>query len=87
MDNVTESIYAEWLEEVIHNIMELKPTKIGVCAVLPDGSTMTSYFGESYHTDKVVMAYNMVMDAIFDVTKANAKEILEAAEEQDGEEP
>ena len=85
MDDVTKSAYAEFLEDLIRNIMELNPEKIGVCALLPDGSTLTQYFGGCVHTDKVVMAYNMTMDAIFDVTKANAKEILEAAEEQEGE--
>lgn len=94
MVNVTESIYAEWLEEFIKNIMELKPTKIGVCAVLPDGSTMTSYFGDVFHMDKAMMAYNMNLDAIWDVTTANAKEIVQTAEEidfdyaaEDGEDP
>lgn len=85
LKNVTESVYAEWLEEFIQNIMELKPTKIGVCAVLPDGSTMTSYFGDCCHTDKAMMGYNMNLDAIWDVTTANAKEIVETAEEQDGD--
>lgn len=85
MDNVTESIYAEWLEEFIQAIMEMKPTKMGVCCVLPDGSTMNSYFGDVFHTDKAMMAYNMQMDAIWDVTTANAKEILAAADEQGGD--
>ena len=87
MDDVTKSVYAEWLEEFIQTIMELKPTKIGVCAILPDGSTMNSYFGDVLHMDKAMMAYNITMDAIWDVTTANAKEILAAAEEQDGDDP
>lgn len=87
MEDVTKSEYAEWLEEFIKDIMELKPEKIGVCALLPDGCTLTSYFGEVYHTDKAIMAHTINLDSIMDVTKANAREILEAAdEEQDGEE-
>ena len=91
MEDVTKSAYAEWLEEFINNIMEHKPTKIGAVAVLPDGRTMTTYYGECYHTDKVVMGYNMTMDAIMDVVTVNADMIVEAAEEiaeeeQDGEE-
>lgn len=85
MDNVTNSIYAEWLEELIQKIMEHQPEKIGICALLPDGCTLTSYFGGCYHTDKAVMAYTMQLDATMDVVSANAKEILEAAEEQDGD--
>lgn len=87
MQDVTKSAYAEWLEAVIEGIMENKPEKIGVCCLLPDGSTMTNYFGDCSHTDKAVMGYTMNLDAIWEVTTANAKEILEAAEEQDGEDP
>ena len=87
MDDVTKSGYAEFLEELIRNIMELQPEKIGVCALLPDGSTLTQYFGGCYHTDKAVMGYTMNQDAIMDVITANIKDIMEAAEEeQDGEE-
>ena len=86
MNDVTRSAYAEWLEELIQTIMEHQPKKLGVCILLPDGSTLTSYFGECYHTDKAVMAYTFNLDAFWDVTTANAKEILEAAEEeQDGD--
>ena len=86
MEDVTKSAYAEWLEDVIKAIMENKPEKIGLCCLLPDGSTMTNYFGECFHTDKAVMAYTFNLDAFWDVTTANAKEIMEAAEEeQDGD--
>ena len=85
MEDVTKSAYAEWLEELIQHIMEDKPEKIGVCILLPDGSTLTSYFGECFHTDKAIMGYTMNLDAIYDVTMANAKDILDAAEEQDGD--
>lgn len=86
MEDVTKSAYAEWLEDVIKGIMENKPEKIGVCCLLPDGSTMTNYFGECYHNDKAIMAHTFNLDAIWEVTTANAKEILEAAEEeQDGD--
>ena len=85
MDDVTKSNYAEWLEDLIQTIMMHKPEKIGVCMFLPDGCTLTSYFGGCYHTDKAVMGYTMSLDATMDVVKANAEDILDAAEEQDGE--
>lgn len=88
MQDVTKSDYAEWLEEVIKGIMENQPEKIGVCCLLPDVSTMTNYFGGCCHNDKAIMAHTINLDAIWEVTTANAKEILEAAEEeQDGEDP
>ena len=87
MDDITKTKYAEWLEEFIGYIMEHKPEKIGVCAILPDGGTLTSYFGEVYHTDKAVMGYSISLDATMDVINANAKDIMEAAEEeQEGDE-
>ena len=85
MDDVTQSVYAEFLEELILNIMETQPEKIGVCALLPDGSTLTQYFGGCYHTDKAVMGYTMNQDALMDVITANIKDIMAEAEEQDGE--
>ena len=87
MEDVTKSAYAEWLEDLIKNIMEHQPEKIGVCYFLPDGGTLTSYFGGCYHMDKALMGYTMNLDATMEVVSANAKDILEAAEEeQDGEE-
>ena len=86
MEDVTKSAYAEWLEDVIKTILEHKPEKICVCMLIQDGSTLTNYFGECYHTEKAIMAHTINLDAIWDVTTANAKEILEAAEEeQDGD--
>lgn len=87
MQDVTKSPYAEWLEEFIKSVMELEPEKIGVCAILPDGNTMTGYYGECCHQDKAMMGYHMNLDAVMDVTTANAKGIIAAAEEEDGEEP
>ena len=86
MEDVTKSAYAEWLEEVIKDIMQYKPERLGVCMLLPDGGTYTNYFGDCGHMDKALMGYTMNLDAIMEVTTANAKEILEAAEEeQDGD--
>ncbi len=85
MDDVTKSAYAEWLEDTIKDIMTFQPERIGLCMILPDGGTYTSYFGDCGHMDKALMGYTMNLDAIMEVTTANAKDILEAAEEQDGD--
>ena len=85
MDDVTKSAYAEWPEELIKDIMVYKPERIGVCMLLPDGGTYTNYFGDCGHMDKALMGYTMNLDAIMEVTTANAKDIVDAAEEQDGE--
>lgn len=89
MMDVTKSAYAEWLEDVIKDIMEYKPERFGICMLLPDGGTYTNYFGDCGHMDKALMGYTMNLDAVMEVVNANADQILEAAEsteeEQDGD--
>lgn len=84
MEDVTKSGYAEWLEELIKDIMEYKPERIGVCMLLPDGGTYSSYFGDCGHLNKALMGYTMNLDAIMEVATANADTILAAAEEEQG---
>jgi hypothetical protein len=89
MEDVTKTAYAKWLEEFIKDIMEYKPERIGVCMLLPNGGTYSNYFGDCGHLDKALMGYTMNLDAIMEVTTANADQILAAAEaadeEQDGD--
>ena len=84
--DVINSEYAEWLEGFIESLLEHKPEKIGVCAILPDGNYLTGFYGKCYPTDKAVMAYQIHTDAVYDTIKANAKEIVSAADEQEDEE-
>lgn len=79
--------YAEWLEDFIRSIVEMKPARIGVCAVGENGEVLTGYYGDLYPEDKAVMAYHIQTDAIMDTVKANARDIVEAAEEDDDAEP
>ncbi len=85
MNDITKTEYAGWLEEFITDIMLYQPERFGVCMLLPNGGTYTNYFGDCGHLDKASMGYTMNLDAIMEVTTDNAKEIVEAAEEQDGE--
>lgn len=64
--NVTETPYAEWLEGMIRAIMQHQPDRVGVCMLLPDGKVCTGYYGDCYHQDKALMAYNIQLDAIGD---------------------
>ena len=81
--DVTKTPYAGWLEELIKTLLELKPDKIGVAAITPDGDVLTGYYGDCTHVDKAVMGYHMNLDATMDVVTANAADIIEAAEEQE----
>lgn len=83
MDDVMNSPYAKWLEGLIQSILENKPVRIGICAVTDDGLVLTGYYGDCCPEDKYVMAYHIHADAFVDVAKANAREILAAAQEGD----
>lgn len=81
--DVINSPYSGWLESFIENLMEYNPDRIGVCAILPDGNVLTGFYGDCTPQDKAMMAYHVHTDAVFDTIKANAKEVIAAAEEQE----
>ena len=81
--DVRNSKYAEWLEGLIKYLLEHQPEKIGVCAIVPDGNVLTGFYGDCTPQDKAVMAYHIHTDAVFDTIKANAREVIEAAEDQE----
>lgn len=83
--DVTQTPYAGWLEELIRTLLEIKPDKIAAVAIAPDGDVLTGYYGDCTHVDKAVMGYHLSLDATMDVVHANAKEIVEAAEEEEAE--
>jgi hypothetical protein len=82
--DVTQTPYASWLEELIGMLLELKPEKIAVAAIAPNGEVLTGYYGDCTHVDKAVMGYHMNLDATMDVVEANAREIVRAAEDTQG---
>lgn len=82
--DVTQTPYASWLEELIGMLLELKPEKIAVAAIAPNGEVLTGYYGDCTHVDKAVMGYHMNLDATMDVVEANAREIVRAAEDTEG---
>lgn len=77
--------YAVFLEDFIKQLIEYQPEKVGVCAILPGGEILTGYCGDVGCQDKAVMAHNINCDAIMDSVVANAKMIVQAAEEQEEE--
>lgn len=77
--------YAAFLETIAEQMVEYQPEKVGLCAILPNGEILTGYFGEVGHQDKALMAHSIDCDAIMDIMRANAGEIIRAAEEQEGE--
>lgn len=84
--DVKHSEYAEFLETVIENIMEHQPEKIAVTAVMPSGMAFTAVYGEVGPFDLAQMAFQMQADAMMEIIKRNATEIIEAADEEEEEE-
>lgn len=81
--DIKSAPWAEWMEHSLKTLLEYEPEAIGMSAILPDGSFMTAYHNCSVH-DKITMAGNIYADAILDAVKANARDIVQAAEEQEG---
>lgn len=86
MEDVTKSKYAEFLESLCRGVLEYKPKKIAVIALMEDGTAMTCTYGDCGPYDLMTMAGHIQADAMFEIMKVNAKEILEAAEEEPDDE-
>ena len=75
--------YAGFLENLIKTIVELKPEQIAVVAVTEDGTALTATYGPVGPYDLAMMAFHMQTDATMEIVKANAREIIQAAEEDE----
>lgn len=86
MEDIRNTRYANWLEDVCKTVMELKPITMGVYMMAEDGTVCTAYSGEISPQDKAMMAHHFYTDAMFEIMRANAKAIVDAAkeEEEDG---
>lgn len=69
--------------KLIGNIAELKPVKMAVVGMMPDGRAFTAQYGDCDPYELALMAFHIQTDAIMDIVKANAGEIVRAAEEQE----
>ena len=83
--DITKTDYAPFFEDCIKSVMEYKPEAMCFAAITKDGFVLTGYHNCGQQ-DKAIMAHNIYTDAMMDVIKTNAKDILEAAEgeENDG---
>lgn len=84
--DVAQSEYAEFLEMLIQNIMEHKPDKISVIATMPNGMAFNAIYGDCGPYDLAQMAFHLQADAVMEIVKRNARDILAAAEEEEEEE-
>lgn len=81
--DVTKTPYADFLETVVMGVVENQPEKIAVVGVMPDGEAFTGSYGDCGPYDLMQMASHLMSDAMLDIAKANAKDIVRAAEEQE----
>lgn len=82
MDEIKNAPYAEWLEECIRTLFCEAPVRIGLCATLEDGSTMTAYY-QCDAQDKAVFAHHIQNDVTMDVILANIDMLRDALEEDE----
>lgn len=85
MDDVTKTPYAGFLEMLCKNVVELKPEKMAVLGLMEDGTSFTATYGDCGPFDMVAMAAHMQADAMMEIVKANARDVIEAAEEEEDE--
>jgi hypothetical protein len=83
MQDVTKTPYADFLEMLCKNVVKHRPEKIAVVMQKKDGSTYTAAYGDCGPFDLMAMASAMQADAMLDIVMANARDIIEAAEEDE----
>lgn len=88
MIDIREEPYAEWLEETLQNLAESKPQTIGMVAIMPDGTTGTTYYNMD-NRDRLVMIESIIIDYFEQFIRVNAdyiKSILNGEEPDEEEE-
>lgn len=70
VNEITRAPYASWLEEGLRTLAPLRPSKLCLCAILPDGNVFTGYF-ECSATDKAVISHNIYTDCLLDTLRNN----------------
>ena len=73
--------YAQWREDTLRALAEEDVESMGIVGILSNGEVYTAYFN-SGPQDKLIMAGNIHMDAIYNMIKANAADIVAAADEE-----
>lgn len=84
MSDIRQEKYAEWLEETLRELVDLKPEHIGIVTINADGSTGTAYF-DVRNSERWLMVQAIIQDNLMDFTRANAERISEILEGNDAE--
>lgn len=76
--------YAQWLEEVLPEMVELDPVSIGMVMIMPDGTVGTVYYNVDRH-DMEVMQRAIADDSLIEFLKENADVVAQILAGEDGE--
>lgn len=82
MDDIANSEYAEWMEELVKTVFEKKPRAMAFTALLDGEDVLTGYYNANAR-DKAVFAHNIQCDIIMDVIENNAGTIRQMLENVD----
>lgn len=74
--------YSDFVKDALFALAEYDIRCLCVCGLAADGECVTGYW-DAQAMDKAALASHIFSDAILDAMKANAREILEAAEEDE----
>lgn len=86
MADITKEPYAVWLEKTLRELVEMHPTRIGIIAIMEDGTTGTAYYNAEA-ASRAQMIRAMCEDSIVDFIRVNADyiaDILSGSEADDG---
>lgn len=81
--NITEMPYAKWLEEILHDLVDIPMRSIAISGVTETGDFYTNYFRATMG-DKVTLAGMISQDAMLDTLAANG--VIEYDEDESEEE-
>jgi hypothetical protein len=84
MTDIKAQPYAEWLESVLRQLVDMNPQAIGIVAIMPDGSTGTQYYNCDLR-DLTIMREAIMIDYFADLLEANSdylRKLLEGGDEE-----
>lgn len=70
MSDIRKEPYAEWLEGTLRELVDLRPTSIGMVTINEDGSTGTAYFNIR-NRERWTMVQAILQDNLIDFIQVN----------------
>lgn len=84
IETLMRAEYADWIKDMIRNLVEMSAKKICVCAINEEEEVLTGYWKCS-PTDKAGFAHNISSDALLQVLEANGIKLNNEEDEEDEE--